>query len=129
MTGLRDEIRPDARETMQVLQEACIDVKMITGDARITSVNVGRFLMMVSPEEAQLEILRKSEILQKSVLRHAEGSKEESESADPFKLGSNLYQSQHIINTTDQVKSPRDKDPINKLLQDNINSIIMTANP
>lgn len=36
---------------------------MITGDTRITAVNVGKYLVMVSQEEADLEILRKSEIL------------------------------------------------------------------
>jgi magnesium-transporting ATPase (P-type) len=46
-----------------MLKEAKIDVKMITGDIRLTAINVGKQLGMISNEEAQEEIIRKSEVL------------------------------------------------------------------
>ena len=46
-----------------MLNEAKIDVKMITGDIRLTAVNVGKQLGMLTSEDAESEIVRKSEIL------------------------------------------------------------------
>lgn len=60
---VRDDVRPDALHTIHTLQEALIDIKMMTGDTRINAVNVGRQLGMISPELADDEIERKSEII------------------------------------------------------------------
>ncbi len=46
-----------------MLKEAKIDVKMITGDIRLTAINVGKQLGMISTEDAENEIIRKSEVL------------------------------------------------------------------
>jgi Ca2+ transporting ATPase len=60
---VRDDVREDAGSTIRTLQEALIDIKMITGDTRINAVNVGKQLSMITSEVADGEIDRKSEIL------------------------------------------------------------------
>lgn len=42
IVGMRDDLRPDSLLIVENLSAARIDVKMITGDTRITAVNVGK---------------------------------------------------------------------------------------
>ena len=60
---MRDEIRNDSIEIVRTLREAKINVKMITGDIRLTAINVGKQLNLISSQEAEDEIIRKSEVL------------------------------------------------------------------
>lgn len=56
--GLRDEIRHDAEKCIQSLKDTHVDVKMITGDTRITAVNVSKQLKLIDLDLAQDEIQR-----------------------------------------------------------------------
>lgn len=52
IVGMRDDLRNDSQLIVENLTAARIDVKMITGDTRITAVNVGKQLNMISSQEA-----------------------------------------------------------------------------
>lgn len=57
IVGIRDPIRPEAKETIEAARQAGIRVVMLTGDYRVTAVSVAKDIGILMPREEDRHVL------------------------------------------------------------------------